>query len=167
MTLLRKRFMLPALAALAVLCGLAVWMLTPSGYLAIDLRTCIHKRAVHTALFPFCFRSSFSQICPAMRFCTRQRPAWLHSFSQSCPAVRSHSSGRIAVLFTAGEVQQQMFPRGFRGRLGGLSRNVCSAWQTASVRQWALPLQSCYWQVSVRASKTMTSHTTSRGPRLY
>ena len=124
MTLLRTRFLLPALAALAVLCGLAVWMLTPSGYLAIDLRTCIHKRAVHTALFPFCFRSSFSQICPAMRFCTRQRPAWLHSFSQSCPAVRSHSSGRIAVLFTAGEVQQQMFPRGFRGRLGGLSRNV-------------------------------------------
>lgn len=118
MTLLRKRFLLPALAALTVLCGLAVWMLTPSGYLAIDLRTCIHKRAVHTALFPFCFRGSFSQICPAMRFCTRQRPAWLHSFSQSCPAVRSHSSGRIAVLFTAGEVQQQMFPRGFRGRLG-------------------------------------------------
>ena len=44
MTLLRKRFLLPALAALAVLCGLAVWMLTPSDYLAIDLRTCIHKR---------------------------------------------------------------------------------------------------------------------------
>ena len=41
MTLLGKRFLLPALAALAVICGLAVWLLAPSGYLAIDLNPSI------------------------------------------------------------------------------------------------------------------------------
>lgn len=83
-----------------------------------------NTKGLHMQPFFHSASAVFSQICSAMRFCTKQRPVWLYPFSQSCAAVRRPSSGLSAVLFTASKAQQQMFPRGFRGRLGSLLRKI-------------------------------------------